>query len=72
MDGLPAGGLAFPTKRTYHWTELVATEFDPPLAVAHTRDSVLIARTTRPACNKLCTTTDVGLYVAMLRHATGG
>jgi hypothetical protein len=59
------------TKRTYRWTEPATTEFDTPLAVAHTRDSVLVARTARQACDKLCTTTDVDLYLAMLPHATG-
>lgn len=56
------------TKRTYHWSEPATTDFDTPLADLHTRDSVLIARTTRQACNKLCTTTDVDLYLAKLSH----
>jgi hypothetical protein len=58
------------TKRTYHWSEPATTDFDTPLAALHTRDSVLIARTTRQACNKLCTTTDVDLYLAKLGSST--
>jgi hypothetical protein len=55
------------TKRTYSWAPPGASvKFATPVAALHTRYDVLVARTTRETCFKLCDTADVALYRAPL------
>jgi hypothetical protein len=55
--------------RTYRWAVPGAeARFSMPVTALHTRYEALLARTTRQACDKLCTSVDVDLYVAGLAH----